>query len=486
MMKQILFFHFILLIFFGANFVLPAQADSLAAAPTPATAAEAAKASAAAVDAALSPAESTANQTLATQTTDGGKKFTWEQCLQTSIAHSDDLRSAQDSLQASIYSQKASYSDYFPQIAGSVNYTYSGTNNNASGSTVTSNGATSIIAPISTGNTSTYSTALTASENLFSGLSDQGKIDQTKANEQLAGATLRSVKANVSYNLKVAFAGLIYAQNSIKIDQEIIKHREDNLRMIELRFESGEENKGSVMLTKANLEQAKFTLLQAVDNVDTAKAALAKAMGLDDYDDLGIMGTVPVVTPPTRLDYKCLALGAPDYLQSLAQENVADAGVTIARSGFFPTLSLTGSLANSGDSWFPANQRWAVGAGITFPLFNGGRDFYGTKGALQSLSAALYTKQSTYKQDISKLKTAYTNYIEAVQKLEVDRLYDQAAIVRDKIGREQYNNGLINFDDFDIIETDYITRETNLLQSEQNRIVEEAAWEQAQGKGAIP
>ena len=405
----------------------------------------------------------------------GANQFTWEQCVQLATDHNDDLRAAQETLQANRETRKGADSNYYPQISGAINYTYSDTN-----------GSSSTTTTLTAGNSSTYSTSLSASENLFSGLSDQGKIDQARANEQVARANLQSVKATLSYNLKVAFAGLIYAQNSIKIDQEIIKHREDNLRMIELRFESGEENKGSVLLTKANLEQAKFTLLEAIDHLETAKAALAKAMGLDDYDDLGIIGTVPVTVPPTRLDYKSLALGAPDYLQSVAQEGVADAGVTIARSAFFPILSLTGSLANSGSSWFPSSQRWSVGAGITFPIFNGGHDYYGTRSALQSLSAAVSTKKSTFKQDINKLKTAYTNYIEAVQKLEVDRLYEQAAVVRDKIGRQQYNNGLINFNSFDIIEGDYIAREGNLLQSEQNRIVQEAAWEQTQGKGVIP
>lgn len=83
------------------------------------------------------------------------------------------------------------------------------------------------------------------------------------------------------------------------------------------------------------------------------------------------------------------------------------------------------------------------------------------------------------------LQQGYNSYIEAVAKLQVDTSFREAAQLRADIARSKYNNGLLIFEDWDAIETDLITRQTNYLQSKLNRVTYEAAWEQVQGKGVF-
>jgi len=410
--------------------------------------------------------------------------LSWQDCLNQTVQGNTDLTAAQSTLQANTYQARGAYSGFLPQISGNVSYSYSGSNDTTFGSTI-SNGAT-VIAPTQSANTSYYSTGLTATESLFSGLSDKAKVDSAQATQEGSEANLVGVKAQVSSNLKTAFAALLYAQASIDLDKAIVEHRDASYRMIELHFESGTENKGSMLLSKANVEQAKYNLLQAEDNLITAKAQLAQVLGIEDSENLSVSGTVPVMDPPQNIDFKAASLGVPDYLQAIATEKGADASLVSARSAFFPTLSLNGSLSNTGDEWYPSSHRWSVGAGITFPFFAGGKDYYATKSAAQNLKAADATLASTHRADLFKLKNAYTNYIEAVRLVEVDKLFADATTIREKISAQKYNNGLMTFDDLDIIETDYINRQTNLLSAQQNRVVQEAAWELAQGKGAIP
>ena len=74
---------------------------------------------------------------------------------------------------------------------------------------------------------------------------------------------------------------------------------------------------------------------------------------------------------------------------------------------------------------------------------------------------------------------------EAVQRLEVDRAFVEAALAREKIAKEKYNNGLLSFEDWDIIENDLISRQKALLLSEKNRVTAEAAWEKSRGVGVF-
>ena len=64
--------------------------------------------------------------------------------------------------------------------------------------------------------------------------------------------------------------------------------------------------------------------------------------------------------------------------------------------------------------------------------------------------------------------------------------FAEAAVIREKVARQKYNNGLQTFGDWDLIENDLITRQKTLLATQRDRTTAEAAWEQSQGKGSLP
>lgn len=388
---------------------------------------------------------------------------TWESAVEASRANSE-LNASRSSLQASDYQASAAYSGFLPQVSGSVDYTHS------SGS----------------GYSNSYSAGLTATQNLFSGFLDRAKVDQTKANARAVAATFEGTRAKVSYELKSAFSGLLFAQSSVKLTEDIVRRREANSRLVQLRFENGRENRGSVLLAKAYLEQSKYEHLQAMNALETARVLLARVLGRDASDGIEISGVVPVSMPLENLDLRKLSLETPSYRQSVAQEEVADAGILTARSSFFPSLNLTGTTARTGPEWFPENSKWTLGAGLTIPLFNGGKDYYSTKAATQNWKAASATRENALRLSLVVLKQNYSSFTEAVQKLEVDRAFREASESREKIAKEKYNNGLLTFDDWDIIENDLIARQKAFIQSERDRVVAEAAWEQALGRGVLP
>jgi len=389
------------------------------------------------------------------------KTFSWSEMISKVKQSNEELLSAQRSLQSSEYQVKGSYYNYFPQIAAS-----------ASGSR---------------GTTEEYGVSLSATQNVFSGFQDSGKIAQNKANFEISRSTLQRTEAQVSYDLKSAVAGLIYAQNYVKLSQGIIERRELNLKMVQLRFDGGRENKGSLLLSKAYLEEARLDHLQATQDLSVAQAKLAKILGEDDLGSYKFNGGVPVALPPVDagLDFQKMVLETPVYKTAIAQEDLSKATLTQSESGFYPTLGVSANTTQYGTSWYPDQNRWSVGATLSVPLFNGGRDYFSTRSSRESLKASMLNKSSTLKDQVVKLKDAYNNYVQAVQKLKVDSAYVEAAEVREKISRQKYNNGLSTFDDWDIIESDLIKRQKSFLTSERDRVVFEAAWEQAQGKGVL-
>lgn len=393
------------------------------------------------------------------------ENLSWPACVAEAGMHNADLESARAKLDAAGYNISSARSAYYPQVSASLDYKDSSGSNNDQ----------------------TYSSSLSVTQNLFNGFQDRAKVRQNTADKAGVQASLNLVKAQVSQALKDAFARLRYAQDSIVLTKKIVARQENNVSMVELRYESGKENKGSLLLVKAALAQARLSQLQATQASLTAQAQLAQTLGRDTEEDISISGTVPTSAPPAhKPDFRQLALQSPAYLQTVAQAQSASAGVDVARSGFYPSVNLTGSTTQSGNDSSMQNTDHYVGVSISVPLFSGGRDYYTSHSAIASLGAATFAKDSAMQQTLVNLKQAYTNFVLAVQQLEVNKAFLDAAEVRAEIARAQYGNGLISFTDWNLIENDLISKQTSYVQSQRDRIIAEAAWDLAQGKGVIP
>lgn len=397
------------------------------------------------------------------------EELAWEAAVQEVASRNAELRAAQANLAASDELVRAARSGFFPQLSAGVTYT------DVEGSAVST-----------TTSTSGYNASVSASQNLFAGFLDSAKVEQAEANREAADASYAIVRARVSLDLKVAFAGLLYAQENVALTARIAKRLEENVRLVELRFEGGRENKGSLLLTRANLAQARYEYLQAQQALLSAQTQLGRVLGRREMRALSVAAALPFTDPGATPDFERLLPAVPDYRLLVAQEKAAAAGVRLARSGFYPNVNVSGSLARDGTDWFPEGDRRAVTASVTIPLFNGGRDYYATRSSAATLTASGAGKENTERLTRLRLQQAYNAYVEAAEKLKVDAAFVEAAETRAAIARSKYNNGLMTFEDWDRIETDLILRYKVALAGRRDRVSAEAAWEQVQGRGAIP
>lgn len=421
-----------------------------------------------------------AETTSAVQAHDSTQVLSWEDCVQLAVEKNPAIKASKESLNASIHQKNAAYGLFLPQISGNLSYARSSADLNL-GSTLT--GQPGFVRD--TRDNESYSATISLTQNLFNGFADLGKLNQAKANQTASSAALSIASAKVSFDLKSAFTNLNYAVRSIELSKEIISRRQRNLDLVQLRYESGRENKGSVLLSQANLSQAKLEAIQAENSVGTAQAQLVRALGLDPGTELSVQGQVPTNPPPLKVAFEELALQTPERLQAVAQEESSAAGIRVARGALMPTLGLTGSTGRSDDVFFPQENRWSVGLTLSVPLFAGGQNYYALQAARATAYSATYNRQATDLQLVSTLKQNYAAYVEAVEREKVTRQFMEAARTRADIARRKYDNGLLSFEEWDIIENDLVNREQAALQSQRDRVIAEATWEQSLGRSAL-
>lgn len=403
--------------------------------------------------------------------------LTWQQAVDRAGKENPEIAAAKEQLRASHQKRWAAMAGFLPQVKATVSYDDS----------LSNGGATTL--STSTSGSSRWSAALTGNWNLFSGFQDEAKWRQATADEAANEAATAIAVAKISSELRTGFESAAYARDFLKLTQQILKRREENLRLVQLRFESGRENKGSLLLSEAYLEQAKLDNLQAENGQRTASAQLAKTLGIDGtLEKLEAEGNTPIQDPPTTLpNFESLAQRTPEYLQSTQQSESAHQAQHVARASFMPSLDLSSSITRRDDDFFPKDREISsVGVTLTLPLFSGGRDDRTWRAAIATESAARYTRENTLREARRKLEAAWAAYVESAAKLRADESFRKAAVVRSDIARTKYNNGLLSFEDWDLIENDLINRQKALLQSRRDRTTAEASWEQAQGKGIWP
>lgn len=400
------------------------------------------------------------------------EKITFNQAIDLAVKNNLEVQASYEAYKASQLDKKSARSTFFPKISASLSYEKSNTQTLATGNSLTNDG---------------YTGALSLSQNLFNGFSDYSSLKISDAAIKTSEANLQETKAQISYDLKTAVANYNYAKNSLVLSKDILKRREDNLRMVELRFENGRENKGSVLLSKAYLEQAKLDLLKAQNAMDTSLTFLRRVLNLPEASEIDVEAPSVTDLSNSRPDFNAIVENTPISKRFKATLDNAGATVDSKKSGFYPNWDVTGSVGKTGKDFFPDDQKnWRVGTSVSWDLFDGGKDYYATTSAILLEKAAEKRLENQTLELKRSLQESYTAFNEAVQSVKVSTAFLDASKVRADISRSKYNNGLTTFDDWDIIENDLITRQKDYTLKIRDRLAAEASWEQTQGTGVIP
>ena len=404
----------------------------------------------------------------------GVRKLSWRECIRLAIDNNAEYRAAQATRNAVFELEGVARAGFLPTLSAGASATRQQTDAGGGGSIFSS--------------PTLFDVNLTANENLFNGLGDQARLRLARANTAAADATLKIAKAKLSFDLKAGYENLLSSKAFIDLQQAIVAQREYNMRMVKLRFEGGQENKGSVLQSEAYLEEARLNLVQAHYAYRTSQAQLRKLLGIDEVVNFDVSDSVPTSDVEYRdLDFKSILLTTPVHENAQSVEESAQQNVAANRSAFYPTLGLAAATGQGGDTFLPGgDRRWSVALNLSIPLFNGGKDYYNVRSASEDYIAQARLRNNIDQALQVSLQDAYFVYSSSMTRLKIDKSFQEALQVRAKIGRAKYKQGLLSFDDWDRIENDLIDRENKFLSSSRDRVTAEAAWEQAQGKGVIP
>ncbi|MBI3617885.1 MAG: TolC family protein [Candidatus Omnitrophica bacterium] len=388
--------------------------------------------------------------------------MTWPDCLAEAKKNHPDLISAAESVNQKKAAKEVSVSALFPQTGADLD-----------------------ISRVKTGNTTanSYSYGVSGTQLIFDGMKISSEIKAASESVAAAEQNYRFASTEIRFNLRGAFVNLLKAQELVKVTEEIVNIRRDNLALIRLRYESGLEHRGALLTAEANFANANFELAQAKRNVEFVQRQLTKELGRKEFIPLTVAGDFTVrETAVEKPDFGALVKNNPSVLNALAQKNAASFGIQSARANFFPTVSGSAGTERSGATWPPDNDQWNAGVSVSLPLFEGGLKIAQLAQARSAYKRAEADERSTCDTIVVSLERTWAALRDTLETVDVRRKFLEASEERSRIAQAQYSTGFIAFDDWIIIENTLVEAKKSCLEGQAAALLAEAAWIHAKGE----
>ncbi|MEI8205362.1 MAG: TolC family protein [Kiritimatiellales bacterium] len=330
----------------------------------------------------------------------------------------------------------------------------------------------------------TLSASLNATYTIFDGFGNRARVTQTEAELYAEKANFDQTCSNVEYDLRKAFSDQLYAQELLELVKSIAVRRADNVRLVEVRYEGGRENKGSLMLKQAQLADALYGIEEAKRALELARRRLAGMMKQTVYPDFAVTGELQTNAPPSGVSLDEQARQTPSYRSAEANIKAAEQGFIITRSERFPQVTANANLSGTGERDIKT-ESWQTGIAVSLPLFTGWRISQDIIIAGLKREQSRLNAENTMLDLLNNLQSALNTYRDRYGSMSVQKEQLDAADVRATVARAQYQQGLISFQDWDTIENSLITAQRNWLLSRKSADQAAAAWQNAMGLSSI-
>jgi len=226
-----------------------------------------------------------------------------------------------------------------------------------------------------------YSASVSIDQHLYDFGQTGGRIRQAKAWRQYYAHSLFNTKNLVIANVEDKYFQLLKAVKLKDVYAEAVSHAQENLDYNQTMLDVGLKSKAEIYQAKVNLGNRKTSLINQINTIELAKAALNSAMGRYPATLIEVEEDLPQPIFPTYNFDKAvqIALEKNDRLKAIEYEVKANEyAIRVAKARFAPSIGARVSYDRNNDnlsrvysSALDEDFTATVGAGINLNIFNG-------------------------------------------------------------------------------------------------------------------
>jgi len=250
--------------------------------------------------------------------------------------------------------------------------------------------------------------------------------------------------------VKVSYYAYLAAVENVAVQQDAVKRADEQLKLIESRFELGSASKSDVLRQKVQFGNDQLSFLRANNAVIQSKADLAYTVGIDPREDNQFSSDYRVREYVGTLD-DAIGFSMEHNPRLLSTEKTADQAkhsLRAAKSGYLPTLSASadwskfnGTQAYQWGSFDFSNKSYSIGFSVSYNIFDGFIREQRVNGAGVFRNNALADLADARNSTIAVVKSSYLEIDLLKKQVEVSTENVSAAEEDFRITQEKYNLG---------------------------------------------
>ena len=291
-----------------------------------------------------------------------------------------------------------------------------------------------------------------------------GRLHNTKKGTQAALEATKSYQQAVQTQLVATIADsyftLLMLDEQLEISKRTQKTWEENIRTLEALKRAGKTNEAAVLQAKANKVNVEASILTLKKQIIEQENSLSALLGLvpQEFERNELSEQIFPDTLLMGLPLSSL-VNRPDVRQAEYKLVEAFYATNVARSYFYPTITLSGSAGWSGVSGNPGDWIFNAVGSLMQPIFNQGKNKARMKISESQRQEALLNFKQTLLDAGTEANNALISWQTARKRLDSDKLqimYLKGAVLNTQL---LMKNGQADY-------LEVLTAQKNLLQAE--------------------
>jgi len=314
-----------------------------------------------------------------------------------------------------------------------------------------------------------YSIGLTATQPLFTGgalLSAHGAAKHAARAEELSA---ERTEDRVRYDAAAAYLGLVRAEAALKAMEDAVLEMESHLADLEAMYNAGVLLEADVMRARVQMSEMELARNTTRHGVDLAEASLAFVLGLGPDTEIVVVDDGRGRAFPER-DLESWTRMAVERRSDLAAAGemvaAADKGVSLARSGYFPSVVAIGSyMWDRPDREYQPEfyEHWSITLAVEMNVFDWGLTGGRVREARAGLAQAARGREMMRDAVRLEVRRAFLEREEAIEGLAIaERAIDQAEESL-RVTRENFKGGQVT-------NSDVLSAQTALTRARMNKV----------------
>jgi len=319
-----------------------------------------------------------------------------------------------------------------------------------------------------------YSAKLSLLQPVFTGFRLQSSVRAAEHMAEAAQKDYEREKADAVFSISNTYWGLFRAIESKKVIRESLDLVNAHLKDAQNLRSQGMATRNDVLKVQVQLSEVQYLLIQIENAERLARAALNSFIGLplDTEVEPSSNPSAPEKSLPAidSLIEKALR-NRPETGAAEARIRASEAGLTLARSAWFPQLALTAEYlyARPNPRILPAQDRfddtWAAGLVLTFDIWTWGRTSHQTAQARAQLDQARDVFSQLKDAVVLELTQVYLDLVNSLEKIEVAEQGVRQARESYRITKEGYTNGVVRTSELQDAEVALLRARLNYTQA---------------------